>query len=43
MSESQGSIVELAALRREHVALAGGKAANLGELLAAGVPVPPGF
>lgn len=43
MSESQGSIVELAALRREHVALAGGKAANLGELLAAGMPVPPGF
>ena len=43
MSESQGSIVELAELRREHVALAGGKAANLGELLAARMPVPPGF
>lgn len=40
MSES---IVSLAALRREHLALAGGKAANLGELIAAGLPVPPGF
>jgi pyruvate,water dikinase len=30
-------------LRREHVDLAGGKGANLGELTAAGIPVPPGF
>lgn len=46
MSESQGlagAIVSLAALRRAHLAVAGGKAANLGELLAAGMPVPPGF
>ena len=35
--------MDLAALRRDHLAVAGGKAANLGELLAAGMPVPPGF
>ena len=29
--------------RRSHVATAGGKGAALGELIAAGVPVPPGF
>jgi pyruvate, water dikinase len=32
-----------AALRREDVAYAGGKGANLGELTAAGLPVPGGF
>ncbi|MCI0462291.1 MAG: hypothetical protein L0Z62_35515 [Gemmataceae bacterium] len=30
-------------LNKEDVVLAGGKAANLGELLRAGLPVPPGF
>ena len=30
-------------LGRDDVALAGGKAANLGELVRAGVSVPPGF
>jgi pyruvate,water dikinase len=30
-------------LRRDDVARAGGKGANLGELTAAGLPVPPGF
>jgi pyruvate,water dikinase len=30
-------------LRREDVAFAGGKGANLGELTLAGLPVPPGF
>jgi rifampicin phosphotransferase len=30
-------------LRRGDVAVAGGKGANLGELVAAGLPVPPGF
>jgi rifampicin phosphotransferase len=33
----------LASLGRTDLALAGGKAANLGALLAAGLPVPPGF
>jgi pyruvate,water dikinase len=33
----------LASLRREDAARFGGKSASLGELLAAGVPVPPGF
>ena len=40
---SERTIVSLAALRREHLAVAGGKAVNLGELLAAGMPVPDGF
>ncbi len=33
----------LADVRRDDVALAGGKAANLGTLMQAGLPVPPGF
>jgi phosphoenolpyruvate synthase/pyruvate phosphate dikinase len=33
----------LAELRRSDAAEFGGKSANLGELLAAGIPVPPGF
>jgi pyruvate,water dikinase len=35
--------VSLAELRKTDIDLAGGKAANLGELIAAGFPVPPGF
>ncbi|MGZ7068440.1 MAG: PEP/pyruvate-binding domain-containing protein, partial [Methanobacterium sp.] len=30
-------------LKKEDVAIAGGKGANLGELTQAGIPVPPGF
>jgi pyruvate,water dikinase len=33
----------LAAVRRTDVAAIGGKGANLGEMIAAGLPVPPGF
>ena len=33
----------LALVRRGDIALVGGKGANLGEMLAAGLPVPPGF
>ena len=33
----------LAELRRDDAAEFGGKSANLGELLAAEIPVPPGF
>ncbi len=36
-------VVPLTALRRDALALAGGKGANLGELIGAGLPVPPGF
>ena len=36
-------VVPLATLRREQLALAGGKATNLGELLRAGLPAPDGF
>lgn len=36
-------VVPLAAVGSEDVALAGGKGANLGELVRAGFPVPPGF
>ncbi len=40
---TQGSVLSLAALDRSSLPIAGGKAANLGELLRAGVPVPGGF
>ncbi|HZE39116.1 MAG TPA: PEP/pyruvate-binding domain-containing protein [Stackebrandtia sp.] len=36
-------VVPLSALDRDWLPVAGGKAANLGELIAAGAPVPPGF
>ena len=36
-------VVGLGELGRDDVALAGGKGANLGELVRAGLPVPPGF
>ncbi|HEV7216732.1 MAG TPA: PEP/pyruvate-binding domain-containing protein, partial [Chloroflexota bacterium] len=36
-------VVALESLGRDDLLLAGGKAANLGELLRAGLPVPPGF
>ena len=35
--------LQLAELRREHSASFGGKSSALGELIAAGIPVPPGF
>ncbi|MDQ4504248.1 PEP/pyruvate-binding domain-containing protein [Sinomonas sp. ASV322] len=36
-------ILPLASLRATDLPVAGGKGANLGELIAAGLPVPPGF
>ncbi|HEV8636307.1 MAG TPA: PEP/pyruvate-binding domain-containing protein [Chloroflexota bacterium] len=36
-------VLPFAALDRGALALAGGKAANLGEMIRAGLPVPPGF
>ena len=36
-------VVPLTAVGRDDLALAGGKGANLGELIAAGLPVPDGF
>src|SRR5436305_6244699 len=36
-------VLPFSALNREMLALVGGKAANLGELTGAGLPVPPGF
>ncbi|MBI2940944.1 MAG: phosphoenolpyruvate synthase, partial [Chloroflexi bacterium] len=36
-------VQSLAALDRKSLAIAGGKAANLGELVRAGLPVPPGL
>jgi phosphoenolpyruvate synthase/pyruvate phosphate dikinase len=38
-----GHTLTLAELRREHSASFGGKSAMLGELIVAGIPVPPGF
>ena len=37
------AVVDLADVGRDDVAVAGGKGANLGELVRAGMPVPPGF
>ena len=42
MSETRHTL-PLAGLRREHSGSFGGKSSNLGELIAAGIPVPPGF
>jgi len=36
-------VLAFAEIRKQHVQLAGGKGSNLGELAAAGFPVPPGF
>jgi phosphoenolpyruvate synthase/pyruvate phosphate dikinase len=40
---SAGHTVRLADLRRDDGSSVGGKSATLGELIAAGIPVPPGF
>lgn len=36
-------VIELAQIRKHDVRKAGGKGANLGEMIEAGIPVPPGF
>ena len=43
VKEKIGFVLPFAAIDRSSVAVAGGKAANLGELTQAGFPVPPGF
>lgn len=43
MSDAGGHSRRLAELRRADAAIFGGKSASLGELIAAGIPVPPGF
>ena len=43
MRGSTELVLGLADLRRDDIAVAGGKGANLGELVAAGLPVPAGF
>jgi pyruvate,water dikinase len=43
VNAAQSHCAALTALRREDAVRFGGKSASLGELLAAGVPVPPGF
>ncbi|BEP17446.1 pyruvate, water dikinase [Pyrofollis japonicus] len=43
MSASEPIIIWIENLRATDTELAGGKGANLGELVTAGVPVPPGF
>lgn len=42
-ASSQGEVVPLETLRRDTVERGGGKGANLGELITAGLDVPPGF
>ena len=43
MGTVEDAIRDLGTLAHSDVAYAGGKGANLGELTAAGLPVPPGF
>jgi len=43
LSNNPPLIIWIEELRAKDTALAGGKGANLGELVSAGVPVPPGF
>lgn len=43
LAVSLRGVVDLSEVRGESVDAAGGKGANLGELIAAGFPVPPGF
>jgi len=43
MTTDLDSVLPFERLGRGDVELAGGKGANLGELVAAGLPVPPGF
>lgn len=38
-----GLVLPLTAVRQQMIALVGGKGANLGEMVSAGLPVPPGF
>ncbi len=42
-SDSNEYVRDFETLRREDTPVAGGKGANLGEMTAAGLPVPPGF
>jgi len=43
VSDAGGTAVGWLSLRRADAAIFGGKSASLGELIAAGIPVPPGF
>lgn len=43
MNKSSSLIIWFEDLRKDDVSLVGGKNANLGELINAGIPVPPGF
>jgi pyruvate, water dikinase len=43
MPEGTAVVAWLEELSKDNIGLAGGKGANLGELLRAGLPVPPGF
>ena len=43
MTDGEGHTRQLAELRAADAAAFGGKSAGLGELIAAGIPVPPGF
>ncbi|GAB3706976.1 PEP/pyruvate-binding domain-containing protein [Nocardiopsis oceani] len=43
MATQDDTVIDLGEVRRDTGDLVGGKAANLGEMIAAGEPVPPGF
>jgi len=43
MQQSDKAIVWFSEISKDSISIAGGKGANLGEMTAAGIPVPPGF
>jgi len=43
MQQSDKAIVWFNEISKDNISIAGGKGANLGEMTAAGIPVPPGF
>ena len=43
MQQSDKAIVWFDEISKDNISIAGGKGANLGEMTAAGIPVPPGF
>src|SRR3989338_9586627 len=43
MSKNLPEVVEFKEVDKDDISLVGGKGANLGELIQAGFPIPPGF
>ena len=42
-AKAEANVIWFEDLRKDDIPLVGGKNANLGEMISAGIPVPPGF